>query len=274
MKFPYQARSAVCCCLFAVNLAASFAAGQQKQTPDSKQLTEAQAQALLKKAADAPAASKPLTASEIQGLVQYLTTHKQAAAAEAAKTQKAKTVVIGLVLPRADLGPGFQGESVAAPLRAMLTRNLSGPLVELVPIDGLVSQQIDAESQAKHCDYVLYSAVSQKKTGGMGMGLFKGATTLANVMPGAAAVKAASGTMAAAGTIASAAEAAQEAGAVSKGVKAKSEVSFEYKLQASGNPTTVLSNTLKAKATSDGEDVMTPLVQQVAEAVLTQITKQ
>ena len=252
-----------------VLLLAVFSARGQSPTPPSKQLTDDQAQTLTKKLSAAPAASRPLTAAETQKLLQYLSdqaarqtasAQASAAAAEAPKAQKAKLVRIGLVMPRADLGPGIQSDSVAEPLRALMTRYLTGPMVELVPLDALVTQQIDAEAQAKQCDFVLYSAVSQKKTGGMGMGLFKGATTFANMVPGAGAVKAAGGMLGAAGSVASAASAAQEAGDASKGVKAKSEVSFEYKLLAFGKPAAVLSATIKAKAATDGEDVMTPLV--------------
>lgn len=273
MNYLYHVRSAVCYCLFAFSVAATFAAGQQKQTPEAKQLTETQAQALLKKAADAPAASKPLTAAEIQGLVHYLTAQKQAAAVEAAKAAKSKTVRIGLVMPKADLGPGYQGDSVAGPLRAMLTQYLGGPVTELVNIDSLVQQQVDAEARQKQCDYVLYATISQKKSGGGGMGFFKGATTIGSMMPGVGAARAAGGALSAAGSVASAASAAQEAASVSKGVKAKSELSFEYKLVTPANSIVVLTDTLKTKADTDGQDVMTPLVQQVAQAVMTQVTK-
>jgi hypothetical protein len=151
---------------------------------------------------------------------------------------------------------------------------LSGPVTELVSIDALVSQQVDAEVQGKHCDYVLYSAVSQKKSGGSGMGLFKAATTIGSMMPIVGAAKAAGGALSAAGSVASAASAAQEAASVSKGIKAKSEVSFEYRLLAAGNPATVLNDTMKTKAATDGEDVMTPMVQKLAESVVAQVTKQ
>jgi hypothetical protein len=265
-------------CILLVILAATVVASGQSQTPSAKQLTDAEAQALMQRVAIAPAASKPLTAVETRALMQYASNQAAqqaatAAAAAQAKAQKTKTVRIGLVMPKADLGPGYQGDSVAEPLRSLLSRYLSGPIVELVALDSLVTQQAEAEAQLKQCNYILYSAVTQKKTGGNGMGLFKGATAFANMAPGVGAVRAAGGALAAAGSVANAASAAQEAASVSKGVKAKSEVSFEYKLMAAGNPAAVLSDAIKAKPAADGEDVMTPLVQQVAQAVITQVTK-
>lgn len=265
-------------CILFVILAATVAASGQSQTPSAKQLTDAEAQALMQRVAIAPAASKPLTAVQTRALVQYASNQAAqqaatAAVAAQAKAQKTKTVRIGLVMPKADLGPGYQGDSVAEPLRSLLSRYLSGPMVDLVTLDSLVTQQAEAEAQLKQCNYILYSAVTQKKAGGNGMGLFKGATAFASMAPGVGAVRAAGGALAAAGSVANAASAAQEAASVSKGVKAKSEVSFEYKLMAAGNPAAVLSDAIKAKPAADGEDVMTPLVQQVAQAVITQVTK-
>ena len=264
-------------------LATTLAATGQSQAPSPKQLTDDQAQAMVKKISGAPPTTRPLTAAEIQKLLEYLNSRPAQpgakaevatdAAAPHSKAQKAKVIRIGIVMPKADLGPGFQGDSVAEPLRALISHYLSGPVTELVSIDALVSQQVDAEAQGKQCDYVLYSAVSQKKSGGSGMSLFKAATTVGGMMPMVGAAKAAGGALSAAGTVASAASAAQEAASASKGIKAKSEVSFEYRLLAAGNPAAVLNDTMKTRAATDGEDVMTPMVQKLAESVVAQVTK-
>jgi hypothetical protein len=259
-------------------LSATIASSAAGQTPG--QLTEAQAQSLIKKLSTAPATSRPLTVAETNGLLQYVAEQAkhqaaaaQAEAAAAAAAAKPKKVRLGIVMPRVDLGPGFSGDAVAEPLRGMIAHYLSGPVMELVPLDALVSQQIDAEAQAKQCDFVLYSSATQKKTGGNGMSLFKGATTMANMLPMVQAAKLTGGMMSAAGSAANAASAAQEAASLSKGIKAKSEVSLEYKLQAPGNPAAVSHNVFSAKAATDGDDVLTPLVGQLAEAVAGQVTK-
>ncbi|HEY6308391.1 MAG TPA: hypothetical protein VI488_18245 [Candidatus Angelobacter sp.] len=259
-------------------LAATIASSAPGQTPG--QLTEAQAQALIKKLSTAPATSRLLTVAETKGLLQYVTEQAkqqaaaaQAEAAAATAAAKPKKVRLGIVMPRVDLGPGFSGDAAAEPLRGMIAHYLSGPVIELVPLDALVSQQINAEAQAKQCDFVLYSSATQKKTGGNGMGLFKGATTMANMLPMVQAAKLTGGLMSAAGSAASAADAAHEAASLSKGIKAKSEVSLEYKLEAPGNPAAASHDVFSAKAATDGDDVLTPLVGQLAEAVATQVTK-
>ena len=55
-------------------------------------------------------------------------------------------------------------------------------------------------------------------------------------------------------------------------IKSKDDVTVEYELIAAGQATPVLQNTLKGKAKSDGEDVLTPLLQQTANTVLTQVS--
>ena len=56
-------------------------------------------------------------------------------------------------------------------------------------------------------------------------------------------------------------------------IKSKDDVTVQYQLVATGQSAAVLQNTLQGKAKSDGEDVLTPLLQQQANAVLTQVIK-
>jgi hypothetical protein len=55
-------------------------------------------------------------------------------------------------------------------------------------------------------------------------------------------------------------------------IKSKDDVTVQYQLVATGQNTPLLQNTLQGKAKSDGEDVLTPLLQQTANAVLTQVS--
>jgi hypothetical protein len=56
-------------------------------------------------------------------------------------------------------------------------------------------------------------------------------------------------------------------------IKSKDDVTVGYRLTATGQDKARLENTLKAKASTDGEDVLTPLILQAAEAILTEATK-
>jgi hypothetical protein len=55
---------------------------------------------------------------------------------------------------------------------------------------------------------------------------------------------------------------------IASNIKAKDEITLEYKLEAVGGAQPALSKTEKAKAKSDGEDVLTPLIERAAEAIV------
>jgi hypothetical protein len=56
-------------------------------------------------------------------------------------------------------------------------------------------------------------------------------------------------------------------------IKSKDDVTVDYQLYPTGQPQPKLQNSLKGKAKSDGEDVLSPLIQQAATSVLTEVTK-
>jgi hypothetical protein len=56
-------------------------------------------------------------------------------------------------------------------------------------------------------------------------------------------------------------------------IKSKDDVTVQYQLVGAGQTTPVLQNTLQGKAKSDGEDVLTPLLTQTANAVLTLVSQ-
>jgi len=56
-------------------------------------------------------------------------------------------------------------------------------------------------------------------------------------------------------------------------IKSKDDVTVQFQLYPTGQTTPRLQNALQGKAKSDGEDVLTPLIQQVATTVLTEVTK-
>jgi hypothetical protein len=56
-------------------------------------------------------------------------------------------------------------------------------------------------------------------------------------------------------------------------IKSKDDVIVDYHLFPTGQEKAKLENSLKGKAKSDGEDVLTPLIQQAATTILTDVTK-
>lgn len=169
-------------------------------------------------------------------------------------------------MPKAQLGQGA-GPAVGEALRSILMQYLSGPSVEIIPIAALLPQQIEAEGAAKHCDYLAYTSFVVKRSSG-GMGFLKGASTFAGMIPMAGGGGSMGGAVAGTAAIAL----AEEAAAMSSGITAKSQVVMDYHLSVPGSNTPVLSKSLNAKATSDGEDIITPLIEQEATAILAEVT--
>lgn len=190
---------------------------------------------------------------------------------------------ICLVLPKAQLGQGSSGADVAEPVRATLTAYLSGPATELVPVTARIPMQIDAEAAQLGCAYVLYSAVTQKKGGGFSK-LLGAASPLAQVMPAMAGMGGnysaimATQAVATAATTAAAKSAQEEAmealgGAAKSNIKKGDQITLEYRLVRPGDEKAVATASVVGKAKENGEDLVSPLIEQAATAVLTAITQ-
>ncbi len=200
-----------------------------------------------------------------------------AAAPEPAKVR------VGIAPPEAQLGQGNNaGADYSTPIRGAIVAMMSGPAVEVVALDSHAPMQVQAEAQQKHCDYVLFSSVAVKHSSGGGFGKFmKMASPIANMTPmgmmahgmGSAVA------MTAASAAASVAQQQMQQQAMSQlasfngQIKSKDDVTVQYQLIPTGQTTPRIQNSLQGKAKSDGEDVLTPLIQQTANTVLTEVTK-
>ena len=191
--------------------------------------------------------------------------------------------------PKAQLGQGDSGVDVSDPVHATLIAYLSGPAAEVTPLTALIPVQYNAEAQQANCAYVLASSVTQKKS--KFGGLKKFASVAAPVVGMTGGMGGSAGGMAAAQAAAMAGNMAQQEawqeqsraqiteashGNVRKGDK----ITLEYSLtsvsapgsDAAASKTTPI--TLEGKASEDGEDVLSPLLEQAATEVLTVVLKQ
>jgi hypothetical protein len=189
---------------------------------------------------------------------------------------------IGVAPPEAQVGQGNNaGADYSTPIRNAEVALMSGPAVEIAALDSHIAMQLQAEAQQKQCDFILFSSVSVKHPSG-GFGKFmKMAAPVASMAPMAGMGKGMGGAIAAqaAGAAASAAAMSAQQQAMNQlagfngQIKSKDDVSVQYQLVATGQGTPRLQDTLKAKAKSDGEDVLTPLLQEAATKVLTEASK-
>ncbi len=188
-------------------------------------------------------------------------------------------VRIGIAPAQAQLGQGNNAQAdYATPIRNAIVYMMNGPAVEIAALDARIPIQLQAEALQKQCDYILMSSVTVKHAGG-GFGKFmKAGSMAANMSPvgmmahGAGAMVA---SQAAAQAVAMTAQqhAMDQLANFNGQIRSKDDVTVDYQLYLTGQSQPKLQNSLKGKAKGDGEDVLTPLIQQAAENILTEVTK-
>ncbi|HZQ19142.1 MAG TPA: hypothetical protein VFA90_10490 [Terriglobales bacterium] len=186
---------------------------------------------------------------------------------------------IGIAPAQAQMGQGNNAQAdYATPIRNAIIYMMNGPAVEIAALDARIPIQLQAEAQQKQCDFILMSSVTVKHGGG-GFGKFmKAGNMAANMNPMVMMTKSVT-TMAASQAAAQAAAMTAQQQAVNQlsqfngQIKSKDDITVDYQLYPTGQGQPKLQNSLKGKAKSDGEDVLTPLIQQTATNVLTEVTK-
>ncbi|HEX9917540.1 MAG TPA: hypothetical protein VGA87_00160, partial [Pyrinomonadaceae bacterium] len=162
-----------------------------------------------------------------------------AKASSATGAKRAGVVRIGVALTKTVAAADHvDASALADAVRNMLVSNLNNSAVEVVALEAQQTQGVESEAVQKECDYVLYSTVVHKKGGGGGFGGF---------LKKSAAI---------AGGVVVPTEGGRQGG-VAGSLKARDELTLEYKLQRGAD--SVVANTLKAKAKSDGDDIISQL---------------
>ncbi len=207
----------------------------------------------------------------------------QVAAPQALGPKAPGKIRVGIAPPDAQLGQGNNaGADYSTPIRNAEVALMSGPAVEIAALDSHVAMQLQAEAQQKQCDYILFSSVVVKHASSGGFGRFaKMGSMAASMTPMGGMARGMGGAVAATAASAAASAAAQAAqqqalsqlSGFNGQIKSKDDVTVQYQLIATGQTSPLLQDSLKAKAKSDGEDVLTPLLQQTATTVLGQVAK-
>jgi hypothetical protein len=176
-----------------------------------------------------------------------------------------KKIRLGLTTVKTTaVGEGIDARQFGTAIQNSLGEYLKSPNVELVPIEAKLQSAIDAEAKEKAVDYLISATVSHKKGGG-GFGMFK---SIAPVLGQVAPVAGMGGSVAGAVAGQVAATAIMTAAAMSQNVKAKDSVELNVSMQKTGDKSNFLTKHLKGKAKSDGEDIITPLIEQTAQAII------
>jgi len=193
-------------------------------------------------------------------------------------------LIVGVALPRAQLGQGNGASAdVAEPVRQALMSYLKGPMIEVLALEARIPLQIAAEADVKGCAFVLYTDVAQVPKGG-GMKMFKKLAPIAGVLPllggggmGNVGAQMAASAVAQTAMQAQMADAQEDAmanamaainGAQKSNVKAGDSLTLQYKLVKHGQEQPAKSDTISGKAKSNGEDVLSPMIEAVAVEVV------
>jgi hypothetical protein len=180
--------------------------------------------------------------------------------ASGAVAKKAGVVRLGLAgVKTGAVGEGVNASELSAGIQNTLAEYLKMPNVEVVRLEAKLPTAIEAEAKEKECDFVIYANVSHKKGGGgmFGKALGKLSETVARRAYGSSdhVGKATQITI-------------MTAAAASGNVKSKDHISLEIKLVVTGGASPVAAKQFQAKAKADGEDIITPLVEQAAQMIV------
>ena len=163
---------------------------------------------------------------------------------------------------------GVDGDAAVAgtAVRDLFVTFLTGPSIRPLPLDSRLRVQAIEEARQKNCAYFINVSLARKRGGGgggLGAALGRAAGTAAWYVPGGAGVV--RGVSVAT---------AQVVGDLASTTRAKDELKIEWTLTSAdqqGRSPSPRSEKLKAR--SDGEDLLTPLVQRASEAVAGMVLK-
>jgi hypothetical protein len=191
-----------------------------------------------------------------------------AASLPASSADGAKVTRICLAPPSTQI-PGMNNDEALASVREVFTKYLTGPTVGVEPLEARLTSQTREEAKQKQCAYVLYTKVVQeRKTRSSG---FLGRVAAGAIQGGASQV---AGSTSSVGTrvIASAAAGGASSGYYGSWTQTSDKLTLTARLE-SGQGRVLTDKSATRKADSDGEDLLTPLVEQASEQVMSAMKK-
>ena len=173
---------------------------------------------------------------------------------------------VALMLPSVR---GAEGDATATAtsLRDLLSTYLTGPKLRVVNVDARLPVQAIEEASEKQCAPVLVVTLTRKRHDGSGVGkaLGRAAGSAAWYVPygGGGAATAIRGAAIAGASVVS---------ELASSTRAKDELTIDYRI-ARPDAVNGASRRETLKAKTDGEDLVTPLVERVAESVVLELGK-
>ena len=190
--------------------------------------------------------------------------------AEPLGAKKPGTIRIGIAAVKTGaVGEGITAADLSSAVQNTLTSYLKMPNVEVIPLEARLASALQSEAQEKECDFVINTTVSHKKGGGGGFGsMFGSALGSAVGSVGIGHTGSAVGNVV--GQVAT--HAIVSAATVSSQMKAKDEITLDMKLNNAAGES-AFAKVYKAKAKSNGEDIISGVVEQAATAIAATLGK-
>jgi hypothetical protein len=155
--------------------------------------------------------------------------------------------------------------------RETFTSYLTGPSLATYPLKAKLESQVRQEAKQADCPYLLLTTLKhvQKKSGGSVFGKMAAGAAQQGAWEAGVASGSAAGRVAGQAAYGAAGQAAYN---YAVAVHNKDEITLKYRLEKADG-TVLLEKEDKRKAKSDGEDLLTPMVQQASEAIATTVSK-
>lgn len=172
---------------------------------------------------------------------------------------------VALTLPSVQ-GVDGPAANYGAGVRDLFASYLTGPSIKTITLEARLPSQAALEARQKECGQVLLASVTRKRSDGKKGGILgqaAGVAVMRTPLGGGVAGAVASGATWAGG------EAIYR---FSSQVRAKDEIELSYRLGPPDAVEAARPVTSKAKAKTDGEDVLTPLVEKAATAIVASAT--
>jgi len=193
-----------------------------------------------------------------------------ASAAAQRPLQSATAAHICLVPPAVEATAGSADNAIAA-VRETFVSFLNGPSLTVTPLSARLEGQAREEAKSGNCPFLLFTSVKHtRKSGGL-LGRAAAGAVQSGVYAGGSTSSSAAARIATT-VVGGAASAAAAGYAYASIVKTQDELTLTSRLE-SGDGKVLLQQTDKRKATSDGEDLVTPVVQHAAEAIADAVAK-
>lgn len=184
--------------------------------------------------------------------------------AHAAETPASVRICVAPATAQAALG---NSADVIGAVRDTFTSFLTGPSVAVTPLAARLAGQAREEAKLAQCPYVLFPTVrhERKSAGWLGRvaagAIQSGAWEAASAAPSSATR-----------VIAGAASTSAATYSVYSQIKTRDEMQLEYRLE-SDDGRVLIENKSQRNAGSDGEDLLTPLVQSAAENIMSAVSQ-